>query len=611
MNGRKLNIKMLKITSLESLEKVEEENRNMNESTEVYPWAIQTPYKEICESIITDSKGKWETPLFFTKSLHKTQYGIRNLSLKAAEYINRMNEGIPKERKIEPLSISACMENGKIALKCLVRAYSGKFNFAGFFRYVGDELIDDEVKAEKSEGKLIIPEEIKNFKLTEEEIREHDRKFNEQTKYFEEATYEKPFLNQIKEYIPEKIKTPEDSVDLVYDLITNDKKVKLVGTYENFIEVFRDAMTYANGIEYYSYITVIKGDEEEESFLRMLESYVTKKYVKNGKLREEDLPALMEKLRTSLFKMYILQDLIDDPNITDIKITAPDAIRVRIKGNAYITNITFIDTQDYLRFVNMIAIRNRISLNYPVQTFTDLSDENFIQRFEISAAYINPENLPCIHIRKINKNKPMSKELMEAGMFDEKIKEYLLDCAKTSRGVVFAGPPGSGKTNCLNWFIEEGYEKSSEILIIQENSELFAYRKGVMNQSVVKYSYGNERPVSLEELGQQALVAGCNVFVIGEVKGAEICSAITLSNSGCRTALTIHSTSADETLDKMADLAMRGYSQDIVQAKRMMKSFQTIVYLENYQIKEIAEVVGFDEEKEDIQYKYIYRRELD
>ena len=54
---------------------------------------------------------------------------------------------------------------------------------------------------------------------------------------------------------------------------------------------------------------------------------------------------------------------------------------------------------------------------------------------------------------------------------------------------------------------------------------------------------------------------------------------------------------------------MRGYADSYEQAKRMMKSFQTIVYLSGYKVQEITEIVGFDEKKKDMIYKSIYKRE--
>lgn len=606
MSNRKINLKEFKITDRQSLEEIENTYRNTNESIDFMPWANGTKYSEIAENIIPDKKGTWATPLYFTYSIHNPVIGIRNLCHKADEYIKQINESNP----VDILSIAACMENGRIVLKILTRAYSEIFDFTGFFNYIGDNIIEcNEEDTEGSSGSLVIPEEIKKFKYSKNEIAEHDKEFNKQNKVLNESCYEKPFLNQIDKYVPQKLPMPEDSIDLIYDLLTSDQKIKIIGEYEDFIKIFKEMMNYVNGVEYYHYVTVMCGDETEEQFMEFLEEHIKTNYVKTGKLPEENVPALMKKLYRSLFQLYIVQDLIDDPNVTDIKITAPDSIRARVKGKAYISNITFIDRNDYLRFVNGIAIRNRISQNVPSQTFTDTRDKNYILRFSITAEYVNSVDWPYLHIRKISRKKLLGEDLINAGMMDEKIRDYLLDCGKTSRGVVFAGPPGSGKTVALNWFLEEAYEQSAEILVIQENDELFCYRKGVMFQHVVNYSNNGEMSVNLEQLGQLALVAGANVFIIGEAKGAEICSAITLSNSGCRTAITIHSPSSTETIDKMADLAMRGYVQDIRQAKRSLKSFQTIVYLEDFKIKEISEIVGYNEHTQDVEYRYIYRRE--
>ena len=48
----------------------------------------------------------------------------------------------------------------------------------------------------------------------------------------------------------------------------------------------------------------------------------------------------------------------------------------------------------------------------------------------------------------------------------------------------------------------------------------------------------------------------------------------------------------------MVDLALRGSANTTYdQAKRMIRSFQIIVYLEDFKVKELTESVGYDEQK--------------
>lgn len=606
MAGKNLNIKKYAIKSANALNEAERRFRDKKGAYEQEVWAKGTSYTEIAESIIRDRKGGFSTPLTLFVSKHKTTTGAKTLCQMTEKFIEE------SDIDCDILSIEAGMDDKSLKLKTLVRIYSGELNIRKFFDYVDDDIYAKEIDAKPAEGNLIVPEEIKNFKYTEQQIEKHEEISEIQKDVFDNCSKDRPFLNSIDKYEPIKLPRPEDHMALIYDLKTRDQQIDTVSSYEQFHNVFVEMMRWVTGTERYSYeISLTKNKEAEDEFMRSLKAQLQDKYVNTGILPREDAPAMIDKLYRSLYQLYIVQDLIDDPNITDIKITAPDSIRVRIKGKAYMSNVNFVDLDDYLRFVNMIAIRNNIQLKIPEQTFTDSRDENYILRFSITAAYVNSVPWPYLHIRKISRHKLLSDDLIKAGMFDEKIRDYLLDCGKYSRGVVFAGPPGSGKTVALNWFLEEAYEDSAEILVIQENDELFAYRKGVMFQHVVNYNTSDGVAVSLEDLGQLALVAGANVFIIGEAKGPEICSAITLSNSGCRTAITIHSPSSTETIDKMADLAQRGYSSSYEQAKRMLKSFQTIVYLQDFKVQEISEITGYDEEKHDMKYRYIYRRDKD
>lgn len=607
MSNSENNVRAFRIVNDAQLERAEIDWRDKS-GTEAMPFAQNnTPFVEIVRNIVPDKDGPWANPIILIISKHRSNKGQAALCRDAREYLFEQS----KENPMDILSITSGMKEDQLSLRILLRTYKDIPDIKGFFDSIGEDVAKKEEAPKSSSGTLIVPDEVKNQVISEKDKQEHDVAYQKQLKVLENASPEKPFLNSLDHYVPKEIPKMEDKLEMIYDLRTKDMQLEIISDYDTFTEIFKEVMTYVNGIEYYHYVNVMIGKEPEKDFMDFLESYVYDAYVTTKKLPVEDLPQLMQKLYRSLFQLYIVQDLIDDPKVTDVKITAPDAIRARVHGKAYMSNITFIDEADYLRFVNGIALRNGIMTNVPSQTFTDDNDENYILRFSLTAEYVNSVPWPYLHIRKVARNKMMAPELIEAGMFDEKIRDYLLDCGKNSRGVVFAGPPGSGKTVALNWFIEEAYEQSVEMLVIQENDELFCYRKGVMFEHVVNYPRNGEVPCSLERLGQLALVAGANVFVIGEVKGAEICSAITLSNSGCRTALTIHSPSSTETLDKMADLALRGYAQDLDQAKRMLKSFQTIVYMENFSVKEISEIIGYDEEKGDMIYRCIYSKDAD
>lgn len=425
-----------------------------------------------------------------------------------------------------------------------------------------------------------------------------------QRKIYEASTPDAPFLNTLDTY---RRQTDDQEIMKIYDMRTEDMKTRTSITYSRFKEIFNEIITYFTGVERSMYVNAQKGEIEQDYLMEEVATHIDKNYSKD--ITEEDKELMLKRLRTAFFGYYVIQGLIDDPNVTDIKITAPDEIRARVKGKALTSNLTFMNARDYIRFVEGLGYRTGIEITHPAQTFTDEHDKDYILRFSITAAYVNARPFPYLHIRKIPRHKMNFDDLVRAGMMDEKIRDFLIDCATTSRGIVFAGPPGSGKTYALNAYIDH-YPAESEVLVIQENDELYTDKPGYMFQHVVNVPPDNCEKCSLEDLGRLALVAGCNVFVIGESKGPEITSAITLANSGCRTAITIHSPSATQTADKMANLAVQSGYMTIDMAKRALTAFQTIVYMQDFKVQEIAEITGYDEEKKDLTYRYLYKRSL-
>lgn len=598
------------IHNLGELEAAEKLFRKFPDS-EFVPYSMnRTSWKEVVGKVVPDKTGdnvlaeNWKHPLLVTQSKHVTTIGVEELIRQANSFLI---EQVEKGHKMDILSITAGVDGNQLSLTTLLRPYNTPIRIKNIYKFLGEDSLRREPTSDEKKSKLLAPESAFR-RISKEEKDAHKQIVKLQEVTLNNATSDKPFLNQLESYSFSKLTEMDPRTELEYDLRTKDMDIQLNTSYDNFIEIFQEVMQYITRNKRDNYYSVLKNKDEEKSFFSVVDAHIKKHYTSTRRLPEEDLPALMAKLRRALFDLYIVQDLIDDPMITDVKITDPKSIRVRVHGKAYLSNITFIDAEDYFRFIQGVAVSNNINLSVPSQTFTDETDDNYILRFSLTAPYITSTGYPIIHIRKIPRKKPMSEELMAAGMFDEKIKNYLIDQSiNKGKSIVFAGPPGSGKTTALNWFLEDGYESSAEILVIQENDELFSYRKGVMFEHVVLNPQRGELPCTLEDLGKMALVAGANVFVIGEAKGGEISSAITLSNSGCRTAITIHSQSSKDTIDKMADLAMRGTANITYdQAKRMIKSFQIVVYMEDYQVKEISEIIGYDEDKKDMIYRSIY-----
>lgn len=601
--------KMTKIKNLAAIPQIEKIHSRFKES-ELLPITRNTPISEVISTVLPDRKGgvtgtePFKTNMFLVQTYYPSTIGTKLLTQAVNDYLkNKSNE-----YDMDVISITAGIVEDKLCAMFIVRIYTPEkkdhpYNFEDIFDYINYK----DKRTAINKEKLIIPEDA-YIKYDEEYKANYAENIRKQKELYDNASPETPFLNALDTYTSMEMPEIDEKMEYTYDLRTKDMQKSTILSYDKYIEIFNSVMRYVTSVEKDSYYSVIRETTSKQTFYNTIDAYIEREFINPGILPTEDYHVLKEKLERALFQLYIVQDLIDDPDITDVKITAPDSIRVRIKGKAYLSNITFIDKEDYERFIRSVAVKNNVDLSVPTQTFTDENDPNYILRFSITAPYITSSGLPIIHIRKVSRKKMMGDELISKEMFDEKIMNYLIDCGKFSTGVVFAGPPGSGKTILLNWFLECAYESSAEILVIQENDELFSYRKGVMFEHVVNNPQKGEKACSLEDLGQLALVSGANVFIIGEAKGAEICSAITLSNSGCRTAITIHSPSSTQTIDKMADLAMRGYAQSYDQAKRMMKSFQTIVYVQDFKIMEISEIIGYNEKKKDIEYKYIYRR---
>lgn len=288
--------------------------------------------------------------------------------------------------------------------------------------------------------------------------------------------------------------------------------------------------------------------------------------------------------------------LIDNKEISDIKIYSYDHIRIKKYGRRSSYDTAFDSPDDYRRFTNLVAIKNEVPLSdlNAIQTFTDKeSSDDFILRVNISTGLVNSTGAPYVQIRKIPKHKYTMDELVQHGMMDSLTRDYLIKAAKESSGILFCGKGASGKTTLMNAMLEHiPYDKSA--LVIQENEELFSNEHpDMMFQHIVTGRGEGRISYSLEDLARNGLLIDLDYFIIGEIKGREAAHFMMANFTGHQSWTSVHGNSAAESVYKLADYIKQATDYTLSDAMKMLSGISTIVFMKNFKVWEVATTTGF------------------
>ena len=113
----------------------------------------------------------------------------------------------------------------------------------------------------------------------------------------------------------------------------------------------------------------------------------------------------------------------------------------------------------------------------------------------------------------------------------------------------------------------------------------------------------------LKDLAKNGLLTDIDYFIIGEVKGEEAMYFINACDTGNKAWCSVHSPSSEEAINKLADYVMYASKYNHEEALYMLKELQVIVFMKNFKVAEISEVVGWDESTHNLKYRTVFRKE--
>lgn len=381
----------------------------------------------------------------------------------------------------------------------------------------------------------------------------------------------------------------------------NISKIKITNTEELLQELINDYSTSAKQIILMNVRNEIITKAEFEADVKENIAFMY------------DIDEETEKAGISLFFDYIfgyskLTPLINDPEISDIRCISFDNIRVKRKGVRMDSGVKFSSPQEYEHFIDFVATKNQVNISNlnAIQRFADnISNDKYILRFTVSMPLVNTYDAPYLCIRKVPKDFPLIEDLIEAEMMTEEVAN-LLKSRFAKGSTLICGGNSSGKTTILN-ALKESLPDNMAVLVAQQADELTT--KTHPDMMFLHSLAGNSESQALYDL-KNISIAGLTMdvdfFIIGEVKGDEAMYLLNAAYTGQICAATIHAPSAKRAINKLIDYALVESRYTKKELLKMLDCFKTVIFMKNYKVCEVYAVNGYNEEKEDLEYRPIW-----
>ena len=241
------------------------------------------------------------------------------------------------------------------------------------------------------------------------------------------------------------------------------------------------------------------------------------------KSKEEFIPLgekaiLGRELFNAFRKLDILQELIEDEEITEIMINGTQPIFIERNGRIYETDKKFLSRGKLEDVVQqMVAGCNRV-----VNEATPIVDARLEDGSRVNVV-LPPVALngPIVTIRKFPKSRITMEKMIDTGSIGKEAAAMLIQAVKAKYNIFISGGTGSGKTTFLN-VLSDFIPKEERIITIEDSAELQI--TGIPNLVRLEARNANVEgtgEINIRDLIRTALRMRPERIIVGEVRGEE------------------------------------------------------------------------------------------
>ena len=332
----------------------------------------------------------------------------------------------------------------------------------------------------------------------------------------------------------------------------------------------------------------------DEEVQELIDREILKTSRENCLLLEEKL-RLQKELFNSMRRLDMLQELIEDPDVTEIMVNGPRDIVIERSGRLTRWERSFSSKGKLEDVVQQIVS----FCNRSVSKANPIADARLADGSRVNIV-LDPVALngPVVTIRRFPKEPVRMRQLLEWGSISAEAAAFLQQVVKAGYNIFVSGGTGSGKTTVLN-ALSEYIPSDERIITIEDNAELQLDR--VANLVTLEARNANlegEREITIRDLIKTSLRMRPDRIIVGEIRGAEAIDMLQAMNTGHDGSLsTGHANSPGDMLSRLETMVLMGMDLPLTAVRRQIASgVDLIVHLGRLRdgSRKVLEIVELD-----------------
>lgn len=293
----------------------------------------------------------------------------------------------------------------------------------------------------------------------------------------------------------------------------------------------------------------------DEEVYQLVEETVGR-YAKVHRLTLQQRGDLEQRLFNSMRKLDVLQELLEDTEISEIMVNGADHIFYEKGGRLYESEKRFSSREKLNDVIQQIVAGS----NRMVNEASPIVDARLQDGSRVNIV-LDPISLDgaAVSIRKFPDKPIRMEDLIRMESISTEAAEYLEVLVKAGYNIFISGGTGSGKTTFLN-ALSQYIPREERIITVEDSAELQLLDKpNLVRLETRNANTEGVTPITIRDLIKTALRMRPERIVVGECRGAEALDVLQAMNTGHDGSLsTGHANSCRDMLSRLETMVLMG-----------------------------------------------------